>query len=392
MSIAVKPLPGSGPEVSGSSRLPPGLRSVVTWDVDPHGYCTEHEHATRAHFARRLAALKGCTFAGVYDPQQAYGGVPYFVPSDTLTDPALVRATGITGVDDLFGGVVPYPFVATKALTHPLIGADASRPAGWSLRFATEAAEAVLPGYSCFSREEARKAGRMLLDGGLARVKPVIATGGRGQVVVGSVDALDRCLDAIDETEITTRGLVLEENLDRPRTYSVGQVSVEHLVASYCGEQRSTRDNAGQEVYGGSDLMLVRGDFDRLLAVVNPAPPLRRAIEQARHYHRAVSGCYPGFFASRVNYDVAQGMGSRGDWRSGVLEQSWRVGGATGAEIAALEAFHAHPKCDRVRASSFEVYGAAAPPADAIVAYHGIDSEIGRLSKFTLLKRHADTP
>jgi len=138
--------------------------------------------------------------------------------------------------------------------------------------------------------------------------------------------------------------------------------------------------------------MLVRGDFDRLLAVVNPAPPLRRAIEQARHYHRAVSGCYPGFFASRVNYDVAQGMGSRGDWRSGVLEQSWRVGGATGAEIAALEAFHAHPKCDRVRASSFEVYGAAAPPADAIVAYHGIDREIGRLSKFTLLKRHADTP
>ncbi|MGE8201008.1 MAG: DUF3182 family protein, partial [Variovorax sp.] len=102
MSIALKPLPGSGPEVSGSSRLPPGLRSVVTWDVDPHGYCTEHEHATRAHFARRLAALKGCTFAGVYDPRQAYGSVPYFVPSDTLTDPALVRATGITGVDDLF--------------------------------------------------------------------------------------------------------------------------------------------------------------------------------------------------------------------------------------------------------------------------------------------------
>ena len=38
-----------------------------------------------------------------------------------------------------------------------------------------------------------------------------------------------------------------------------------------------------------------------------------------------------------------QGVNASGQWCSGVLEQSWRAGGATGAEIAALEAFQADP-------------------------------------------------
>ena len=43
--------------------------------------------------------------------------------------------------------------------------------------------------------------------------------------------------------------------------------------------------------------------------------------------------------------------------RSGVLEQSWRAGGASGAEIAALEAFRADPSLPSVRAITREVYG-----------------------------------
>ncbi|MFT2633356.1 DUF3182 family protein, partial [Escherichia coli] len=85
--------------------------------------------------------------------------------------------------------------------------------------------------------------------------------------------------------------------------------------------------------------------------------------------HQAVREGFPGFFASRVNYDVAQGRNAAGHWRSGVLEQSWRVGGATGAEIAALEIFRRAPERRAVRASTFEVYGAAMVPPQAIVAY-----------------------
>jgi hypothetical protein len=385
--------PGRSSANTCLSEAPAGSRSVVTWNVDPQGFCSEHERATRAHFAQRLAALMGCSFAGAYDERQPYGCVPYFVPSDTVVDPAQARAMGIVDMDDLFGGVVPYAFVATKAITHPLPGIDALRPVGWSTRLASEIGDTVLPGFSCFSGEEARRAGRALLADGVVRIKPVSATGGRGQVVVRSADALDRCIDAMDEAGIATRGLVLEANLEDPRTRSVGQLRVTHSVVSYCGEQRMTRDNAGQEVYGGSDLTLVRGDFDALIDSVEPSPSLRRAIEQARRYHRAITDCYCGFFASRVNYDVAQGVDGQGRWHSGVLEQSWRVGGATGAEIAALEVFRRNPACLRVRASCFEVYGSAPVPANAIVAYQGIDREIGPLSKYTLLiNADADTP
>lgn len=387
----MKPLVGSGPVASSPPVSQATARSVVTWDLDPQDYCCEHEQATRSNIAQRLAVLKGCAFDGAYDARHSYATPPYFVPSDTVTDPALARAMGIAGVDDLFGGVVSHPFLATKIITHPLVDADASRPTGWCTRFAAEISAATLPGFSCFSREEARKAGRKLLQSGAAvRVKPSGATGGRGQVVARDVHALDRCLDAMDRAALAVHGVVLEENLERPMTFSVGQVTVAQMLVSYYGRQRLTRDNVGEEVYGGSDLNVVRGGFEALLAA-DLAPRLRHAIEQARRYHGAVIDCYPDFFASRVNYDVAQGIGSRSAWRSGVLEQSWRAGGATGAELRALESFRRHPERARVRTSSFEVYGPAAVPAEAIVSYHGVDSQVGPIAKYALLIHDADS-
>ena len=148
-------------------------------------------------------------------------------------------------------------------------------------------------------------------------------------------------LPAIDPDQLANAGLVLEENLTAVTTYSVGQVRVADLTATYYGSQRLTTDNGGDEVYGGSDLVVVRGDFDALVQLPLPES-IRVAVEQARTYDAATS-VFPGMFASRRNYDVAQGVDARGQWRSGVLEQSWRIGGATGAEIAALEAFRADP-------------------------------------------------
>jgi hypothetical protein len=383
------------PEKARVADTVPGPCSVVTLDVDPRGYCTEHEHATRANYGRRLAVLIGCAFEGEYACPAPSGSRHYFVPSDTLSDPVRVHAMGIAGVDDLFGGVVPHAFVATKVISHPLIDENsAARPDGWSTRFAREVGDAALPGFSCFSADEALRAGRAMLDAGPVRLKPVTATGGRGQIVVESAEALGSCIGEMDQAGLARSGLVLEANLEDPVTWSVGQLLVAGMTVSYCGVQRTTSDNAGEEVYGGSDLVMVRGDFDALIAGI-ASPLLRRAIEQARRYHRAVIDCYPGFFASRVNYDVAQGVDGSGEWRSGVLEQSWRVGGATGAEIAGLEALHADPGRREVRASCFEVYGPSVlVPADAIVAYQGTDSRVGPLAKYTILPgdRHADAP
>jgi len=205
-----------------------GPCGVVTLDVDSRGYCSEHEHATRAHYGQRLAALIGCAFEGEYAAAAPPGSRHYFVPSDTLSDPARVRALGILGVDDLFGGVVPYAFVATKVISHPLIDENsAARPDGWSTRFAREVGDAALPGFSCFSADEALRAGHAMLDAGPVRLKPVTATGGRGQIVVESAEALGSCIGEMDQAGLARSGLVRGANLEDPVTWTL-------LVGSAC--------------------------------------------------------------------------------------------------------------------------------------------------------------
>ena len=207
---------------------------------------------------------------------------------------------------------------------------------------------------------------------GPVRIKQVLATGGHGQSVARDAAELQRQLEAIDPSEVVSHGLVLEENLSEVRTFSVGQVKVGDLTASYFGQQRLTRNNRGAEVYGGSDLTVVRGDFDALLAQ-DSSPEIRSAIGQAQRYNAAVIACYPGFFASRNNYDIVLGRDAAGRSRSGVLEQSWRLGGATGAEIAALEVFRnrARPQPGaRVRYRDLRGEPAAAVACDRLFPRH----------------------
>ncbi|MNJ79530.1 hypothetical protein D3C77_775830 [compost metagenome] len=65
-----------------------------------------------------------------------------------------------------------------------------------------------------------------------------------------------------------------------------------------------------------------------------------------------------------------------------MLEQSWRIGGASAAEVFALEAFAADPALQRIRASTCEVYGDAPAPADSTRLYRGDEPELGLLSKY----------
>ena len=135
----------------------------------------------------------------------------------------------------------------------------------------------------------------------------------------------------------------------------------------------------------------MRGDFDALLGL-DPPEEARRAVAQARAYDAAAMELFPGLFASRRNYDVALGLDAGGRRRRGVLEQSWRLGGASGAEIAALEAFRAEPALQAVRASSIEIYGEGeALPPHATVSFRGIDERVGPITKYALLvERYGD--
>ena len=183
---------------------------------------------------------------------------------------------------------------------------------------------------------------------------------------------------------------MVEANLNEVETYSVGQSLVGKMLITYCGTQKLTTSNHGNEVYGGSDLIVVRGDFDCLLQLEWEAS-MHTAISQACHYHAAALACYPGMFASRANYDVAQGWDDRGRWHCGVLEQSWRIGGASGAEVAALEMFAAAPELHIVHASTTEAYGEQVDvPAQAHVYYQGHDETVGHLTKYSLTRNYAN--
>jgi hypothetical protein len=315
----------------------------------------------------------------------------YFVPNDTLVTTGVAQELGISSEQDLFGGVVPYPFVATKTITHALSAADSIAPAGWSERFAGRVRDVVLPGFSAFSLTDARDAGMHLLDRGSVRLKPASGIGGLGQSVAADAGELEAGLQSLDEQEVARDGLVVERNLSEVQTLSVGQARVGDLLATYYGTQRLTQNNSGQQVYGGSTLVLVRGDFDRLMQL-DLTPQVRTAIAQARRYHAAAMDCFAGMFASRCNYDIAQGIDDEGCWHSGVLEQSWRIGGASGAELAALDAFQADPALDVVRASTTEIYGElTAVPSDAALYFQGIDDSVGPLTKYARLEEYGDT-
>ena len=86
----------------------------------------EHERATLCTNGRTIARLSGCEYGGIHgDGDRGCPGL-FFVPDEALVvDEA--APLGIRGENDLFGGVVPYAFVGTKAISHELIEQGISR-------------------------------------------------------------------------------------------------------------------------------------------------------------------------------------------------------------------------------------------------------------------------
>ena len=358
--------------------------TVMTWR-GAATHANTHDRVSRRIVARHVAALLGLPYGG---EAVAHGANAYLVPLDTLTaDEA--AALGVDGEERLLGGVVPHRFVATKAITHPLIAPDAAAPEGWAHELGDVLAPVAPIGFTAFSSEDALRAGETLLALGSLRLKAVAATAGLGQTVVEDRAALEAALALESPEAIAQGGIVLEENLADVVTYSVGTTRIGAHAIAYWGTQRLTRSNAGDTVYGGSDLEVVRGGWEEL-AALPLAAEVAQAVRHAIAYDRAVFAAYPGLCASRRNYDVIAGDAADGVRRIGVLEQSWRVGGATGAELAAIEAFARDPALAHVRSSTIEIYGrTGAAPAGATIYFDGVDPAAGPLTKYAEVGREA---
>jgi hypothetical protein len=344
-----------------------------------------HEKITLSHVAESIARLHGCRYAGVFDASRHPDGHIFFVPDDTLMlDEA--QALGIHSPRQLYGAAMPYPFAKTKAITHGLVGAHAERPFGWSAEFADSVSHAVLPGYTAFNFDDVRAAAARLLPLGPIRVKEPLGDGGHGQTVINAIADLEPFVEKFPHDKIASHGLVLEVNLRRVTTRSVGRTTIGDQTIAYHGTQRSVGNNRGLLVYGGSHLICVRGGWAALEKLPMDAE-VSLAVNQARTYDgNAVR--YPGFFASRRNYDVAQGIDGRGQWRCGVLEASWRSGGASTAELAALTAFARDSSLQVVEATSIKQFGKPRKiPSGAVIHFEGVDAEDGPLLRYTVVTR-----
>jgi hypothetical protein len=349
-----------------------------------HGrpWCNEHDRASRDTLLRRVAGLLNVSVLEPMDAQHAFGRNILLVPGDTIgLDEA--ASAGLSSSRQLLGGAVPAFFVGTKSITHGLVDESAERPVAWSPLMADLVGDCVLGGYTAFSANDALTAGRRLLAHGPVRIKDVCGKAGLGQAVVLDEAELVAAIAREDPAALSRCGIVLEENLTDVTTYSVGAVTLAGETISYWGTQNLTRDHKGREVYGGSDLFVVRGDLDVLARRELPGV-LAEVVGSAACFDDAARHAYPEALLTRRNYDVIEGTDARGERRTGVLEQSWRVGGASGAEIAALEAFRAEPDTDHVRCSTVEVYDKVIPPAGATLYYLGDDPVAGAMTKFAV--------
>ncbi|MET0550872.1 MAG: DUF3182 family protein [Xanthomonas sp.] len=344
-----------------------------------------HEAATHGWVVAEVARLMGLP---LHQEGCAAGTCAFCVPDETLT---VAQATqiGVHAAADLLGGVVPHAFVATKAISHPLVDGDAQVPEGWQPELGAALASATLPGYTAFSAADARRAYARLCEGGQVRLKLPHGVGGLGQVLLGDAQTLEAALATLSAQALHRHGVVLERHVHQPTTFSVGETHCAGVTIAYCGTQSLTRDGSGREAYGGSELQVIRGTFDTLLEQTLP-PRQRTAVMKARDYDRLVAAAYPGFYASRRNYDVIEGVVPDGSVACGVLEQSWRVGGATPAELAAVAAFQQSPTLQRVVAATVERYGAhPPPPVGAQVYYVGEEPRTGLLTKYRYMRSAA---
>jgi hypothetical protein len=359
--------------------FPSSYQGLVTWGCRDPGTC---DGVTHIELAKRVSRFLRLRYCGRLEDRPG-GERLFLLPFLTVCADELSPHFRLVEEGDFLGGWVAHSLQATKAITHPLAPGEPP-PFGWSADFTSAVKELTLSGFTAFTAAGANEAGLHLLKWGEVRLKPVYAAGGNDQHVVRSEDELTELVQTFSDHTGQLGGLVLEENLHDAETYGIGRIRLGELSASYLGVQELTRNNAGDLVYGGTRMLVTRGDFPQLLPQLSSKTE-KVAVSLAMEFDRQASQ-HLGLIASRRNYDVIAGKTATGEMKCAVLEQSWRVGGATGGEIAALEAFADEPGLRHVRAATVERYGHdRIAPDGSTIYYHGVDPELGPHLKYAVL-------
>lgn len=309
----------------------------------PPGFIAEYTYGRNLAVASHIAPLIGGEVS--QSPPEGAAGA-YHVPSRPLLQ-AEADLIGIREPCDLFGGVVHHPLHHDKGILHALVQPEAYANPAYSRQFAQQIEDAVLPGYTVFSPDDAHTAYRLLKgEGHKVRWKDPCGEGGNGQVLLHNKQHLEVLLRTPQAQKIAELGLVLEAHVHNPITRSIGTVMLGGKEYSYHGMQAQT-PLEDTTTYGGTTLTMVRGGLQQLEAIL-PDGAIRRAVHQAR----VVSDMYSWYTPtlSRTNFDVVQSTNWQDGQSSGVVDQSLRIGGASPAEVMAVRALVANPALRQVTA------------------------------------------
>ena len=343
---------------------------------------------------------------------ERFGGIDqgktYYVADKTIVlefteNQKLIKDALIESEKDFFGGIVPRAYQSTKAIMHPLVSREAACPLGWSHEFSQELVhlDLVLPGFTVFNIEDIRTAFNHLYDKGVyqIRLKDPLGYLGMNQFIVTSFQELEQFISdkIVDNEKLEQYGLVVEENLcpEDLKIYSVSFVTVGFHQVQCIGVQRFS-----QGLYAGTDFVIMQtGKYilPELLARVGifNNEDAQVIIDKALLFRALLNKHIPEIKTARFNLDIVSGIASiysNGTCelvkRFALLEQSFRVGGASAAEIWGLEYLLCHPSVDAVCASTYYRYGDEAyqTVSGEENLYCGVDSRLGSIS--TSVKVH----
>lgn len=286
----------------------------------------------------------------------------YHIPSKPISS-ADAEKYGIKSSEDIFGGVVEDLLHANKGILHTTLSNTSLHPSGYSQDFPKLIRNAVLPGYTAFSKAEAVEIMKCMNKHGTGsvRLKDPLESDASGQYVITNTIELDNVLSKYSDKNIFENGLVLEANINEAVTLSVGLIIFGNQEYSYFGKQKSVFHN-GRSKYGGTEIAMFRGNFNNLINRVDTGSNLHIAISQTSTVFDAFGTLDP--ILSRANFDVVQGFNNKGEFLSGVTDQSFRLGGASPAEVLAISKLNSDKNIECVNAEVDLIYDPTSKPPD----------------------------
>ena len=327
-------------------------KEVVTFTPSgiPEPYNT-YISERNANVGGHLAKIQGIEFTGEYTDSQLDTKHKYYVPAKTLQS-EIAEELGIRTSQDLYGGVVEHHIFATKAILHPTLYPNSPKPNVYPANFTTRIVEMglVLPGYTTFdpSFNEAQEIfNRLQQQGFNVRLKEPDQSDGDGQLRVADQSDLAKTIARYHPEYVVCKGIVLEANMEEATTVSVGQTTIAGRDYSHIAFQKDIRDK-GRTMYGGAVMRIFRKGLDHLAQNHFQESHIAIAVQQSYQMYEAYGDLDPKL--SRASFDILQGYDARGNFSSGVTDQTFRLGGSSPAEVLAIEYLNTNPNADFIDA------------------------------------------